>query len=489
MNFFGLLASNKLNLSKAALLYRDEVYDYSSLYGKILSAQSFLKDNGLEKGDRVALLGSNDPSYVIYLLALWTLQAVPVPINNRLLREEINDQISFADCKFLLYGKSYNDVIRNFKVRSLKLENINDLPSLKCEGFLLDTDPAKTALILFTSGSTGSSKAVVFSFKNLIKSAETGNSYFRHTHEDIWLAALPFYHIGGFSVIVRSFLFGTGLALSETTGHKDLKNAFHNYNPSLSALVATQLKRLLDENAKPNPALRHILLGGGFIDPGLVRKALENGWNVSKSFGTTETSSFVSILTKENFYGKPDSAGKALPSNKIRIVDEANNILSEGVSGEIVIDGDSVALGYLNNKTETEKKFRGNAFYTGDYGYLDRDGYLYIEARRSDLIVSGGENINPNEVEKIISTHPDIKEAFIFGKEDEEWGYIICAALVLKDRKQLTLEELKLFIRHKLPSYKHPKKIYLLDNFPKTEMGKIQKEKLKEKISEINHSR
>ena len=489
MNFFGLLSNNEINLSKAAVLYRNEVYDYESLYGKILSTVSFLKDKGVNKDDKVALLGNNEPSFIISIFALWKLQAVPVPINYRLLKDEINTQISFAECKYLLYDAVYDNLIPNIGIRSSKLEDIINLPALPVKGFLLNPDPAQPALILFTSGSTGFSKAVVLSFNNLIKSAETGNSFFRHTFEDTWLAALPFYHIGGFSVITRSFLYGTALALPANTGHKDLKNAFYTHNPSLSALVTTQLKRLLDENTKPNPRLRHVLLGGGFIDPDLVRKAFKNGWNVSKSFGATETSSFVSVLTKEDFFRKPGSAGKALPPNKIRIVDEAKDILSEGVSGEIVIEGESVAVGYLNNKIETEKKFEVNVFYTGDYGYLDPDGYLYIEARRSDLIISGGENINPNEVERIIAAHPDVKEAFIFGTEDEEWGNIICAAVVLKEKKQLTLEDLKSFIGHKLPAYKHPKKIYILDGFPKTELGKIQKEKLKEKIIKINHSR
>lgn len=489
MNFFNLLSKNELDDAKPAVLFGKEKYDYKSLYKKIAASAKYLENKGVKKNDRVALLCDGRPEFIFTVFALWKLGAIPVPLNTKLLKNELEEQISFSECGFLIYGETRKKSAGEIEIKSIETGDVVKNDTSDPKKFSLEIIPENTALILFTSGSTGSAKAVELSFNNFIKSAETGDQIFLHNEKDIWLAALPFYHVGGFSIITRTFLYGAAIALPGGIGNQDLKESLREFNPTLSAFVTTQLKRLLDNNANPNPNLRHILLGGGFMDPELVKAALDNGWNVSKSFGTTETCSFVTALTKEEFKLKPDSAGKALHPNRILIVNGNREILQPNESGEVVVESESVAKGYLNNKAETVKRFSGNLFYTGDYGYLDAEGYLYIEARRSDLIVSGGENINPNEVERIIRKHPQVEDVFVYGSEDREWGHIIAAALVVKDNRKLTLGELKEFIKDKLPSYKHPKKIFLLESFPKTDLGKIQKEKLKNILSEKDQSR
>ncbi len=484
MNFFGYFSKHKINPSKASILYKDDILDYSSLFEKIQAAEIYLHRTGVERNDKIGILADHSAEFVITIFALWKLNAVPVPLNKKLLNREIENQVEFAGCKFLIYDPAFN--ISYKKIKSVKIEigKFKNIFPKKTEDYLLEVDLEQTALVLFTSGSTGNSKAVIISFNNLIRSAEIGNQVFQHRDDDIWLAALPFFHVGGFSIIVRTFLYGAILAIPEDINRDGLKRSLEKFDPSLSAFVTTQLKRLLDENIKPNPRLRHILLGGGFIDSELVRSAYHKGWNVSKSFGATETSSFVTALTKNDFELKSESAGKALTPNKILIVDENRNILPENISGEVVIESDAVARGYLNNSEKTEEKFSNNKFFTGDYGYMDKDGYLYIEARRNDLIVSGGENISPYEVEKILLEHPDILDAAVFGLEDKEWGHSLAAALIIKGHKQLALSDLRTFLKDKLPSYKHPKKIFILERFPKTPLGKIRKEEIKKIIGE-----
>ena len=339
-----------------------------------------------------------------------------------------------------------------------------------------------TAVIIFTSGSTGKPKGVQLTFNNLIQSALTGNQLFNYKKNDRWLASLPFYHVGGFSIITRAIFNGNTLLLPENLNIESVQNVIQKKHPTLTSFVSTQLKRLLENDIKPNPELRHILLGGGFLDTDLVTSAINKGWNVSKSYGSTETASFVTALTATEFVIKKESAGKALTPNEILIVDENRNLLEPKTLGEVAVKGKSVAKGYINNRDETGQKFKGDTYYTGDYGYLDDDGYLFIEARRNDLIVSGGENINPYEVETELLRHPYILEASVLGLEDKEWGFITAAAVVTRENKIIQLEELKLFLKDKLAGFKIPKKLFIVEKFPKTEMGKIQKEKLKEII-------
>ncbi len=482
MNFFGSLSANPIPPAKTAVLYKGKSFGYQELFNKSSTSAVLLQNKGIRQNDKVALLGENTPDFIITVLAIWKLKAIPVALNNRLLINELEQQINFSGCSFLIYDDHLKNTADHIRVSSSSFSDISTNNDLIGDDYQLNVETSQTALILFTSGSTGKPKAVILSFKNLIKSAEIGNQIFKNEEKDIWLAALPFYHIGGFSIITRTFLYGLTLVIPESISTAGIIKSLKEYNPTLTSFVTTQLKRMLDNNIKPNPGLKHILLGGGFIEPTLVQQALNAGWNVSTSYGSTETSSFVTALTKGNFVLRPGSAGIALFPNKILIMDEHKNILPSNTSGEVVIESDAVAAGYFNNSEETSKKFSGNIFYSGDFGYLDDSGFLYIQARRSDLIISGGENINPLEVERTLLTHPDIIEACVLGLEDKDWGHSVTAVLITRNNTQLTIEEVKSFLKDKLPSYKYPQKLFILNELPKTSLGKVQKEKLKEII-------
>ncbi len=479
MKLIGLFAGEKFNYQSAALINDNSTITYSQLEDKITSTIQSLSKIGIKRRSKAAILSDNSIEYVVLIFSLWRIGAIPVPLNKRLLPKEIKELIIFAHCDFLLTDESSFDSIESERIPKYKIPDGNGKVNTKTSSdidFAIDN----TAVIIFTSGSTGKPKGVMLSFNNLFQSALTGDQIFKHASGDRWLATLPFYHVGGFSIITRAFFFGAALLLPKSLSIEHIKEAIENHKPNLTSFVSTQLKRLIETGCKPNKELRHVLLGGGFLDSNLVEDAISKGWNVSKSYGTTETSSFVAALTSEEFKSRKESSGKALNPNKILIVDGERNPLSPNLTGEIVVRSESVAKGYISNDEETENKFGKKIFYTGDFGYLDNDGYLFVEARRNDLIISGGENINPVEVENEIRKHPDISEVCVLGIEDKEWGQIAAAAIVLRDKNNLTLDELKAFLKDKLPGYKYPKKIFVLDNLPKTEMGKIQKEKIRE---------
>jgi O-succinylbenzoic acid--CoA ligase len=461
---------------------------YSQFEVKISAYAKLLVKLGINNRSKVAILSENSIDYIILIFSLWQVGAVPVPLNIRLLPEEIEEIISFAGCNILFVGIEY-DKLRS--IPNITVHKINSLEEKTADLYeaiynsknfadVLNGDKINmndTAVIIFTSGTSGKPKGVLLSFNNLINSALTGNKIFKHRDNDRWLASLPFYHIGGFSVITRNFFYRTSLIVPNSLNTEDLQFAIENQKPTFASLVTTQLHRLLRAECKPNPELRHVLLGGGFIDPQIVSEAIDKGWNVLKSYGTSETASFVIALTRDEFKIRPQSSGRAIAPNNISIINENKIPLPPNTTGEIVVKAQSVARGYLNNVIETKNKFAGSTFYTGDFGYLDEAGYLFVEARRKDLIISGGENINPYQIELEIKKYPGLSDAYVFGLEDKEWGHVAAAAIVSNDTK-ISVEIISEFLRDKLSPFKHPKKIFIVDELPKTELGKVLKDKL-----------
>ncbi len=394
----------------------------------------------------------------------------------------MKEQLNFAGCKILV------QIGENEKLQGLQdLGGLNttliekvEIPKdyVKIEkGLKWDCNSDNIAVILFTSGSAGKPKAVQLTCNNLLFSATNGNQILSQTENDVWLASLPFFHIGGFSIFIRAFLFSSCVIIPKSLQTEDIIYSIQNYKPTLASFVSTQLKRLIDLKIRPNKELKNVLLGGGFINDDLINAAIKLGWKVSKVYGSTETSSFVTALSFDEILNGNKSSGKPLINNSIKIIDERGNDLQPNASGEILIISHSVMKGYLNNLEETNKKLKDDFYHTSDIGYLDEDGYLHVQARRNDLIVTGGENVNPVEIENELTKHPLIKESSVFEIADNEWGQIVAAAIVAN--KDIEIDEIKKFLRKSLAGYKIPQKFFFVDGLPKTSLGKVKKEELK----------
>jgi O-succinylbenzoic acid--CoA ligase len=443
----------------------------------------------ISRGDHIVIISDNNLESILLIFALWKVGAVPVPLNTKLNAHEAENLLVFLSPRFIyidpniiFHPPAYSVEIKKdilFTPENSQYEKIKwpfdaIIPDLFSQN--------ETALILFTSGSSGKPKGVELTFNNLRKSFENSNSVLNQNNKDRWLASLPFYHIGGFSIIIRSLLSGASFILPRSLSTEDLADEIKLRKPSLISFVSTQLKRFLEAGIYPNKTLRCILLGGGYIDDSLILQALENGWPVAKSYGATETSSLITFLNCKIDKDKISSAGKPLNNNQIYIVDDKKKILPPNNKGEIVVKGESCSTRYFNNPEESKNKFINEVYYTGDYGFIDESGYLFIEARRDDLIVSGGENINPLEIEKILKEFPDILNVAVFGEEDQEWGHIISAAIKTEPGKDIAAKELKEYLLTRISSFKIPKKFYFMDELPLSPLGKVLKSKLLELI-------
>jgi O-succinylbenzoic acid--CoA ligase len=466
--------------SDPAIITAHNSFTYRQLAGKSVSVKKYFSTQGVNGNDFIGIFGEHTAEFLISVLALWRLGAIPVLLNPKVTQIELDDFLQSAKCNTLIGSKNQLEKYSSTKQKFIALPD--ELDEISDEERKQKIIPGNVAAIIFTSGSSDKPKGVKLSFNSFYQSGLIGNTMLKHSAEDRWLASLPFYHVGGFSILTRALLFSVPVIIPNFLKTDELIKCINEYNATLISLVSTQLKRLIDKKVKPNPALKNVLLGGGFISSGLIEQALELGWKITKVYGSTETASFVTYLTSEEFKLKPGSAGKPVSPNKIKIVDENNIALAKNISGEILISSPAFMQGYLNEQKNDETYFHSN-----DIGYLDDDGYLFLESRKSDLIISGGENINTLEVEKEILQHPTIKETAVFPIKSDEWGETVAAALILEEgANNFHVEELKAFLKNKLASFKIPKNVFIEKELPKTELGKVEKNKLIEKYSATN---
>jgi o-succinylbenzoate---CoA ligase len=376
--------------------------------------------------------------------------------------------------------------------------------------------------ILYTSGTTGKPKGVQLTYGNHFHSA-IASAKNLESDQDIWLICIPLFHVGGLSIIWRSVIDGTAIVLLPRFDLDLAIAAIATGKPTLVSLVPTMLARILDRLSAENvlqqlenwQKLRGILLGGAALCSPLLDRCLELNLPIMPTYGMTETASQVATLRSQDLVRKRGSVGKPLSCNQVRIVGCDSLLrefdahlspslpcllgekgarkhqdlmplpsqergwgeveLGQGEIGEIFVKGMNVTIGYANNLASLRDRW----LPTGDLGYLDDEGFLYIVNRRTDLIVSGGENIYPAEIEAILSRHPAIREVCVVGLSDREWGQIVVAAIAATEI--LTLPEIRDFcVHHDLARYKLPKAIYLLDRLPKTASGKLARQQVRE---------
>ena len=470
------------NLSRSAILSSSKDFTYSQLLADTDSLSVFFINNGIKKSEQVAIIYNNSIQFIKIIISLWKINAVPIVLNTRLTELELNDQIKFAECRKVITDPEIklNKDFLNAEILYIP-ENLNQTDSISS-----NIQSGNTALIIFTSGSSGKPKAVVHTFESLYQSALISNQILDQLFESRWLASLPFYHIGGFSILTRSLLFSCSIVLPDSLKTESIAESFVRFSPTHCSLVPTQLKRLIESGIRPDKELTKVLIGGGAITKNQTEEALKNNWPIFKVYGSTETASFVAAVDTNEIKMKSESVGKIIEPNEIKIVDENRKICETMKSGEILIKSPALFKGYINNKSETKNNLIDDWYYTGDIGRLDKDGYLFLDARKTDLIISGGENINPKEIEEILLTHPEISDAIVFPIDDDEWGQIPIALIVKKNISALlNSESLKDFLKNFLAGYKIPHKIFFEETIKRNELGKIDRNLFKEKYQTL----
>lgn len=476
----------ELQPTQLALLAGPVAWTFGELDQRATDAARCLATRGVGPGTRVALLAGNGPAFVVTVHAIGRLGATLVPLNTRLTAAEIAWQLADVGTGLLLHDRAQAEVAC---AAVAELPNVGRIelgpfgPEGPCdEAAVLRDRIALDAMhsIVYTSGTSGRPKGALLTWGNHWWSAVGSALHLGHHRDDRWLAPLPLFHVGGLAILLRSVIYGIPVILHDAFDAVQINRAIEAESVTIVSVVATMLRRMLEERgARPYPAtLRCILLGGGPAPRSLLEECLRQGVPVALSYGLTETASQVATLLPEDALRKFGSSGKPLLPTELRI-ERDGGPARPGAVGEIVVRGPTVTPGYAGQPAETVRAWRGGWFHTGDLGYFDDDSYLYVLDRRDDLIVSGGENIYPAEVEAALLAHPGVEDAGVIGVPDEQWGQTPLAVVCRRAGATVTAEELLAFCAARLAGYKVPRAVRWVDTLPRNAAGKLLRRTLR----------
>jgi o-succinylbenzoate---CoA ligase len=502
-----LLQQFRCNPGATALRSAGMRMTWGELYELAGGYAAYLHSRGVRRNTRAAVVAQNSIDYAAILHALLLLEAVIVPINVRLTETEMRRQLRFAECAFVITDADnpVDDGIVSIAFSELHAHAPAKFPGEPPVSTMYRDDSTdrtggdaldRTIVMMYTSGTTGDPRCAELTQGNFLYSALA--TYLRlDIHAgDSWLLSLPLYHIGGLSIVTRSAIFGNAVIVPASLHTESIADAIARHDPALMSLVPTMLRRLIEAGVEPNSSQKAVLLGGGPIHRPLVEDARSRGWKIAPTYGATETCS-QTALRAPDAPDNPDphntpgadsasdenpSAGAPLPFVNIRIEDENGNETPAGTPGEIVVTSPVVMKGYHGSPPQpavVDAQAPVRRYRTGDYGYIDgASGELHVLARRTDLIVTGGENVHPAEVEDALLRHPSVREACVFPLEDEEWGHVPAAAVVADGA--IESGELLRFVSDALAPYKRPKKFFFLDSLPYNEQGKVMRATLRQ---------
>ncbi|HEY4778390.1 MAG TPA: long-chain fatty acid--CoA ligase [Solirubrobacterales bacterium] len=473
-----------------AIRLGDAELSYAALDDLSARVATLLSEKGVEPGDRVGVMLPNVPQFPIAYYGVLRAGAVVVPMNVLLKRREIAFYLGDSGAKLLLAWHGFAD-----EARGGAEDAGSELIEVEPESFaallagheptpgLAATVEDDTAVILYTSGTTGKPKGAELTHANLLRNADVSS---RTTSEiaagDVVFGGLPLFHSFGQTVSMNASLmvgacltlvpkFDPGEALA--TMQRDRVTHFYGVPTMYGALLHHPERERYDTSS-----LRTCITGGASM-PVEVLRGFEQAFGaiVLEGYGLSETSP-VSSSNHPDRERKPGSIGTPLEGVEMRVVDEDDNEVAQGEVGEIVIRGHNIMKGYWQRPDATAEAMRGGWFHSGDMARVDEEGYFYIVDRKKDLIIRGGYNVYPREVEEVLYEHPRIREAAVIGVPHDQWGEEIGAAVVPHEGEQLDPAEVSAYVKERIAAYKYPRLVWFLDELPKGPTGKILKREI-----------
>lgn len=461
-----------LTPNRIALSFHEQQWTFQELYEKSVKMAYQLNAYGLTNGKRVAILAPSTPQLIQVIYSCMQAQCEMVLLNSRLSKQELAYQIEDAEVDAILVQD--DEIVKlqpdarmiRFSDLAQKAEKPFDIAQEWDEKFALT--------IMYTSGTTGFPKGVCQTVGNHSASAISSALNLGIKEQDTWLCTVPIFHISGFSIVVRSLLYGMKIRLYEKFDGKQCAEEIIQGTVTKMSVVAVTLEMILTEmeqlRKKASPDFTTMLAGGGPVPVDYLKRASKLNMPVAQTYGMTETASQTATLANEDAMKHLGSAGKPLFFNQIQIAKQQGEEI-----GEILVRGPHVTPRYIGKYKDTPTTVDG-WLHTGDLGYLDANGYLYVVDRRADLIISGGENIYPAEIENCLLAHPGVKEAGVCGIAHEKWGQVPIAFVV--KRNDVTEQEIINFCKQSLANYKIPKSIYFVHELPRNGSNKLVRRNL-----------
>ena len=467
-----LATQSQCRPDEPAFGFEGTTYTYGELGHEAQSRAAYLADRGIGPGDKVGLMARNSPDWIFSLHAILWRGATVVPLHFRATSAELEDQLADIDVEFVIGGESLRALPASekgvlFEALS-RSDGVNSQP--------VQVAPNQVATVLFTSGTTGRAKKVPLTFDNHSASAVASALRLGRHDDDHWLCCLPLCHIGGLAIVLRSVIYGTSFELCRGFEATRAVELLATRRITLASFVPTMLHRVLaTRTGLFDTDLRALLIGGGPIRGEALRQARKRGLPVAPSFGMTEAASQLTTLSPEAPEHRLDSAGRALRGVELHIQGRGGLTASPGEPGMIWVRGPMVSETYLDNNE------RPGWYCTGDVGAVDEQGFLSIHHRLTERIVTGGENVDPGEVEEVLREVPEVLNAAVVGIDDEQWGQIVAAAVAVGDGlSPQIVGALQAHCRQTLAGFKIPRRWKVVDELPTTAAGKLRRTSIRE---------
>lgn len=491
-----LLRTKDRHSEDPAFQTEKQTISYSQFFDLARQFSASLTRHQLVAGDRVGLLLPNIPEFIIAYYGILMAGCIVVPINTMFRQNEIKYILKDCECKVVIFSQDLEEQMVGIvdqnedKLIPVVFGTSENNDFINWDSFLdhdsedvpvYDADPDRDGVILYTSGTTGYPRGAVLTHSNLSSNAIACVQAGAVTSRDILLGILPFYHSFGQTVVMNTCIVSGALNLMLPKFEPNLViKTIQSHNVTILAAVPTMVKILVDSQNQPVelPSIRLCLSGGAKLDQSIYHdfKAKFNH-HIYEGYGLTETSPVVSFNPMD-YRSKVGSVGLPLAGIDVKIVDENGSEVIPGNEGEIVVKGPNVMKCYLNKPEATKEILKDGYFYTGDIGKIDDDGYIYILDRKGDMIIKGGFNIYPKEVEEIISYYPKVREVAVIGVPDPVQGEEVKAYISLKSSKRVSKKEIIEYCHEHMAIYKCPKYITFLHSLPKSSSGRILKRKL-----------
>ncbi len=473
-----------------AVVFSDEVLTHSELHDRAARLASVLAAGGVGAGDRVALLLHNRIEFVEALLACHRLAAIAVPINFRLASDEIDYILEDSGAVALLADSPLPaaEVGMVLEVGPEYDAALESASTWRKTAELLDDD---VALMCYTSGTTGRPKGALLTHRNLVSSTLSWIHEMRAGEGDVWLSGQPLFHIGGINGLLPFLVLGATVIITPSTTFdpQAMLGLIEAHRVTMCIFVPTQWAAICahDSVAHLDPEQLGVAMWGASPAPRETLAAMENAFPraaIVSAYGQTEMSGATTLLKGPDSTRKMGSVGKPMLGVELRVLDDELRDVAPGEVGEIVYRGPNVMAGYHELPDATREAFAGDWFHSGDLARLDEEGYLWLVDRKKDMIVSGGENVYPAEVERVLLDHPAVADAAVIGVPHPRWVETPVAFVVPSGRDALSEGELIAHCRQYLAGYKKPSAILVIEELPRNAAGKVLKRRLRESYSD-----
>lgn len=490
---------------------------YGTAVERVRQLASSVRELGIKPGDRVAALQTNCHQFIETYYATATLGATFVPLNYRAKPPEIEYMVTAADVKVLFVGDRYLDLVKQLQDKFTSVTHYVAMESTR-PGMLhyedliaqgssdledAEVDESDVSILMYTSGTTSLPKGVMLTYGDFTNYVVGTVEMADGSPRGASLLCAPLYHIAGTANMMTALWAGRKIVVLRQFDPKEWLAAVQNEKISHAFVVPTMMKQLIDHPEFPTfdlSSLENLSYGGAPMPFPVIRRAIAafpRGTGFVNAFGQTETTSTLTVLgpADHRLDGSPQevernlkrltSVGLPLPDVEVRVLDEDNKELPANDIGEVVIRTPRVMKGYAGQESATAALLDADGWlHTRDVGYIDEDGYVYLVGRKDDIIIRGGENIAPAEIEAVLHAHPAVDEAAVIGLPDVDWGQKIAAFVALRPGKTVNAEELSEFCRQRLASFKKPEMIRFVDALPKNPLGKILKKELRAQFAE-----